>query len=225
MVKGIQWFFGLLLILLSGCGGPQSVLINPSQTPTKQVLVTSTTPHVTTTATITLNSTSVSTPTLVPTATFDFSNYRLTWIRFSAPVYKVSFEYPSIYSEAPYQEECAPYDGYDGVGISSHSEIMVRSQDGLQLSDFIPVFIDKYWSARPVEIIANTASQAGPYPARQVDYQFIGTDITSTFTFVSHDEIAYIFSFSSETSCDLAELNLQEWYAYQRAIETFKILR
>lgn len=163
------------------------------------------------------------TSTITPTPTFDFLSYNLTWRRFHSQHYQLSFEYPSIYDEAPFQERCAPVDGYDGVHIADKSEIMSRRHNGLSLVAYIQQFLGEYYRNHQYQIVSETPVSAGEFPARTVDYRFNESGLEGTFTFVFYNTRALIFSFPPGEGCDIPELALKESDAYQRAIETLTI--
>jgi hypothetical protein len=164
-------------------------------------------------------------PTLSMTPTFNVKDYTNSWARFYDHVYGITIEYPSIYSEKPYQVACDPYETRDGIHFGANSKVFIRQQLGESLDEHIAAFIPYYHSDEQFKLESQEAVQVNNQPAIAITYKLGDTTENRELVFVTAPEskIIYTFSFIDGSACDVPELGLSERTVFEHALETFYV--
>jgi hypothetical protein len=157
--------------------------------------------------------------TALPTS--DLSGFPDVWSTYySDPLYPFSFEYPSLYDSEAYsrckitREDNANYVLYLRFGY--RSELAITKNDLHSLD----AYVERWMQGMDIE--SENDQTINGLQGITIDYRFGGTNRFGSSTFISQDDLIYIFNFTAGAFCNLNEINLDEYTIYKHAIETFK---
>jgi len=228
-------FIGLALIF-SACAG-----MNPSKSTVSSLAESQQTQGATSTFPSTMaalitqqpaSSTSIIKPELNPTelsasrtpsiSTTQVAGSQDEWSTYSSDTQPpFSFEYPSLYDRAAYSackitpESSANYLLYLRFGY--RSELAVARNDLHSLDSYV-----ERWK-QGMNLESDNYQTVNGLQGVTIDYRFGGTNRFGSSTFISQDNLIFIFNFTAGGSCDLADINLNELTIFNHAIETFKL--
>lgn len=156
-----------------------------------------------------------------PMPILDMAN---SWTRYRGN-YGISFEYPSIYDEKPYNEICKATESLDGADFGEKSEVYVRQPLGATLDEHVKLYLENLQFDEPVKIESQEAIEINHQPAIIVKYK-LGEAIESwelIFVFIPERKVIYTFSFVGGSACDVPEIGLSEQTVFGHAVETFYV--
>jgi len=162
-------------------------------------------------------------PSYLPTEMvgIDLSQYENSWKVYTNHELGFSFEYPTIYDEIDYcklQERQT--DGNDLViDVGSRIHVIVTPTDlAYPIDDYIRDFTTEmeYVTIIPTPI----ASQQGYY----VTYRYGGLGRLDLVYIVDNDSIRATFEMTGPVFCDIWEVNMGEFSAFQKVIDSFAFL-
>ncbi len=161
-----------------------------------------------------------STYTLTPT--LDIASYTNAWTRYHGN-YGISFEYPSIYDEKPYNDRCKAVESWDGADFGEKNEVYVRQPLDQSLDEHVELSLANYHREKPLKIKSREEIEINKQPAIVIKYKLVEESESREFVFttVLGSELIYTFSFIGGTACDIPEIGVSERTVFEHAVETF----
>jgi hypothetical protein len=160
--------------------------------------------------------------TYTPTPTLDLASYANTWTRYHGN-YGISFEYPSIYDEKPYNDRCKAVESWDGADFGEKNEVYVRQPLGPTLDEHVELSLANYHREKPLTIESRAEIEINKRPAIVIKYKLVEESESREFVFttVLGSELIYTFSFIGGSACDIPEISLSERTVFEHAFATF----
>jgi hypothetical protein len=174
------------------------------------------------------------TPTQTPTAnlsptmtpTFDYVKYVDSWSTYTNENFGFSFDYPTIYDVSPYSScrvhvnTSEPWIFYLDLGY--RSELAIANNDLSSFSDYVDRWVQSIKNREDWSLWSRYGRVINSYQAATIEYNFSIRYGTTTFFGKNHN--IYIFNWTAGSGCDIPEIRLYEYDAYNHAVETFKFI-
>jgi len=165
-------------------------------------------------------------PTYTLTPTLDIAAYANSWTTYHGN-YGISFEYPAIYDEKPYQGICDAIESRDGAHFGEKSRVFVRKQESTSLDKYVLSFIPTYHPDEQFKLESQLSAQINGRPAITVKFKLGEAAESETLIFITDpaSTLVFTFSFVGGNACAVPEIGISEEMIFQHAVDTFQFER
>ncbi len=178
----------------------------------------------TTTVTPTQSKTPTAYPSPTMTTTFDYAKYVNAWSTYNNEKYAFSFEYPTIYTLPPYSDcrvrvfTSKPWIFY--LNFGHRSELAIANNDLPSFSEYVDRWVQSRENPPDWSLWSRYGRVINSSQAATIEFSF--SIRWGTTTFFGQKQNIYIFNWTAGGGCDIPEIKLYEYDAYNHALETFK---
>ncbi len=142
-------------------------------------------------------------------------------VYYSSTEPRFSFEYPALYDTEAYSQcqvtQIQDKDYLEYVRFGYRSELGVVINDLPSLDQYV----ERWMNGKDRD--SKTDLTINGLPALTIDYRFGGVNRFGTATFLSRDNLIFLFNFTAGATCDLPEIGLNELAIFKHAVETITI--